>query len=269
MLVVLHAEKMNFTQKEIIEIKKHICSLKVPIEFIRIKENEIKLEYPNKLGVFVVLKKDEIFKLTAINSDDSIISENFNSLEKLIYQIRNWIKKIKIDNPFDLLITDDIHKISPKFYISFQEAVIIHYLGFENSSGMIFRKSLEILIKDFLNYLIPEFKGIIASKTIGQILKHFYNMENQNINPKKQFNSIIDKLETIKPLAIVISNTFQIGNDFSHYERKLEKYTASNMKENIEKIIDFINVQFIKEMAILKENELNKDFNNQKFINKN
>ena len=27
---------------------------------------------------------------------------------------------------FDLLITDDIHKISPKFYISFQEAVIIH-----------------------------------------------------------------------------------------------------------------------------------------------
>ena len=63
------------------------------------------------------------------------------------------------------------------------------------------------------------------------------------IKNKDKFEEIKIDLENLKSLANIINNTFQIGNDFSHYERRLTEFSVKDLKERILKISDFIDSQ--------------------------
>lgn len=111
---------------------------------------------------------------------------------------------------------------------------MINRLGFEDSSAMIFRKAIEILFKDYLFHYIPEFENEIRRMTVGSLVYHLYTKE---LEVREKFSKYKNKLELIKPLINFINQTFKIGNDFSHYDRKLEDLSAKNMEDNISKII--------------------------------
>src|SRR5690606_12448311 len=113
------------------------------------------------------------------NSDKSSKNNTFQNFKDLVYFLKKgWLQKIKSDNPFDFQESSQITKLSPRFYKIFKEAIIINYLGSEESSGMISRKALEILVKDLLKNELPKtYENLLNSKTIGQTIRHFYDLK--------------------------------------------------------------------------------------------
>ncbi len=258
---------MSFTQKEIVEIKKHISAINVPIKYSE-EKNSIILKYAYNIYILAILKKEDGYKIFTRNSDKSSKNSTFQNFNDLIYFLKKgWLQKIKSDNPFDFEESPQISKLSPRFYKIFKEAIIINYLGFEESSGMIFRKALEILVKDFLKNEFPKtYENLLNRKTIGQIIRHFYEIKEDQLIIKNRdgYKNIQTELEYLKSLAKIINITFKIGNDFSHYERRLTEFSANDMHERIIKISEFIERQLEVKKLMLKQTELKREFDTDK-----
>jgi len=255
-----------FTQKEIFELQKLVASIGIPMHLSVDKtDNSIDLDFKGKVYIQSILKKaknEYRITYTTSNGDDKFFEhKEWNSFK---YHISKWILSIKRDNPFELEIKQNIQIISPNFYNLFKEATIIYEIGFKESSGMIFRKALEIIVKDFLKNQFPtSFHDLIDRKTIGNLIYHFYDIKNGQlmIKNKDKFEEIKIDLENLKSLANIINNTFQIGNDFSHYERRLTEFSVKDLKERILKISDFIDSQLELGKLTEKQSELNNEFN--------
>jgi len=263
---------MKFNQSEIIEIKKISASLNTPMSFKIDNDNSIDYDFSNNKAIMSVIRKTESeFSFYGTDSNGENFSYKTDNFNQLIYHIRNFVKAIKRDNPYEIYRKKNIEELSDNFYQIFQEATIIDELGFKDSSGMIFRKALEIIVKDFLKKYLPDsFENFITEKTIGKILWSFYEKKDGKLNIRRNTKNkdINQELEKIKPLSKVINNTFEIGNDFSHYERRLLKFSTKDMKDNIIKILEFIDNN-LEELNIQnKQKELDKDFNSDKLITK-
>jgi len=259
---------MKFTQLEIIELKKICVDENVPMSF-SLDGDSIDYDFANNRSIQSILKKNENgYSIVAINSNGSDYHANIEKFDVFKIKVCNWIQAIKRDNPYEIERKGNIDNLSPNFYNVFQEAYIIDELGFHNSSGMIYRKALEFVVKDFLILLLSTCQNIISQKTIGQIILHFYVIENDElvIKTKPEFDIITEELNTIRLLAKKIRNTFNIGNDFSHYERKLMDFTAKDMKTNIQKIVDFIDHVLEEKKHQSRRKELDSEFNNEKLI---
>ncbi|WP_289056207.1 hypothetical protein [Carboxylicivirga marina] len=259
---------MKFTQLEIIELKKICVTENVPMSF-KLDGDSIDYDFANNKSIQSILKKDKNgYSIDAMNSNGAsyhVVQEKFDVFK---VAVRNWIRAIKRDNPYEIEKKKNIDYLSPKFYNVFQEAHIIEELGFHESAGMIYRKSLEFVVKDFLSKLLPRFQKIISQKTIGQIIFHFYKIEKDElvINSLPDLDNEVDELNTIKLLAKKIRNTFKIGNDFSHYERKLMDLTSKDMKSNIEQIVEFIDFLLEERKLQAQRKELDNEFESEKFI---
>lgn len=255
---------MKFTQREIIDIKKIIADLKVPM-FFKLDEDDIDLDFANNKFIQSILKRNNkgfsIYYTDSNGTDIGCSTENWEEFKEVI---SNWIEGVKIDNPYEIERKKNIQDLSENFYDIFQEAEIIKALGFIDTSGMVFRKALEVLVKDFLKNYLPEegYSDVIIGKTIGAIILFFYEKEGDEliIRNKPEFSGITDELNQIKNLAKIINNTFKIGNDFSHYERRLVDFSPEDMRINIMKIMEFIDNQ--KDVEKFKNNlsEQNEDF---------
>lgn len=258
-----------FNQREQLELKQIITALDVPMSFIIDTEtNSINLDYNGTVNLQSILVKHNEgyrFDYTTSNGDGGYYEDKeWNNFK---YRVRKWMEAIKRDNPFELNRRENIIEISPNFYKIFREATIINQIGFKESSGMIFRKSLEILVKGFLKTYFPNtFQNVISKKTIGQIIYHFYKIEEGELHVRnnEKFSTIQTELNGLKSLANIINNTFQIGNDFSHYERKLTEFSAENMQERILKIVDYIDGSTEVYKILAKQNSLNTEFDADK-----
>jgi hypothetical protein len=265
---------MKFTEKQILEIKKIIVDENIDLKFkINKSYNEItlNLKLPNITLTSYITNENNVFYFKGIKSDYKdfeYLNISFNNLKSYLI---NWIRIIKLENPFLENINENVKKLSPKFYPIFNEAKVIENLGFQESAGMLYRKVLEILVKDFLIKILPEKENLILNNTIGAIIKDFYSIKDNELNTtnKEKHKEIFEKLENLKSLFKIISNTFQIGNDFSHYERRLLSFYSSDMKKNIYMIIDYINLQIEEEKINDKKNVLNKSFDTELLIDKN
>jgi hypothetical protein len=261
---------MKFTQLEIIEIKKIAIDIEIPMSFRLDGENSIDFDFSNDKSIQSIIRRtDGGYSILYTNpnaTNDSFITPDWEQFKS---RIRNWLQTIKRENPIVINFKENIKSVSPSFYKIFQEAIMIDELGFNESSGMIFRKALEIIIKDFLKSHLPKkYEEEIIERTIGSIIYYFYqkNGEKLEIKSKQDFKEIHQELFTIISLAKAINNTFKIGNDFSHYERRLEEFTSSDMKNNIYEIIDFIDNQIEKENLKASEAKLNDNFEKEKLI---
>lgn len=260
---------MKFTQFEIVELKK-ICAVEnVPMSFTIDGDDSIDYDFSNNKSIQSIIKKDKDgYVINATNSngtDYHALTDNFDQFK---IHVRKWIRAIKRDNPFELERRLNINNLSIKFYNVFREATIIEELGFDESSGMIYRKALEFVVKDFLKSLLPDYLNIIEEKTIGQIIFHFYDIQNKEliIKVKPEFESINEELETIRLLAKKIRNTFKIGNDFSHYDRKLSEFTSKDMKSSILQIISFIDNLIEERNLQTKRLKLDDEFKADKLL---
>ncbi len=268
---------IKFTQNEVFEIQKQITLAQISITLCRGEEDRLHLFYQNDKSVKATVRRTN-YTIVATNSNGPGALEKCTSFLHFLQRLNIWMKKIKEDNPFDLRESNHIIEISPRFYKVFKEAIIIYHLGFEESAGMIFRKALEILIKDYFCSQIPEHKGIIVDEMLSQTVDFFFiKKDGESYVPRQKtkfrkknydFTIINVELQNLQSLVKIITITFKIGNDFSHYERELEKYTPSDMKRNIEQIMEFIDNEFELKEGRQKQKTLNKGFEEQKLLSR-
>ena len=258
-----------FNQREVYELQQLIAQIGIPMHLsIDKSDNSIDLDFKGTAYIQSVLRKtDKGYRTNYTTSNGNGSSFEHKEWNSFKYHIKKWIEAIKRDNPYEPIRKQNIVGISPKFYDIFREASIINSIGFKESSGMIFRKALEILVKDFLKNQFPKtYENLLNKKTIGQIIRHFYDIKDDQliIKNKDDFKTIKTELENLKSLANIINNTFKIGNDFSHYERRLIEFSATDMHERIIKISDFVDSQLELNKLITKQTELNKEFDTDK-----
>lgn len=264
---------MNFTQNEITTFQKYVAVTNVPINFEIISKSKIKLTYKYDEEIYLNLTKLFQFEASGKTSNSEYHSFCNKDINQFIYLLTNWIDTIKRDNPFTIIKSDSIEEFSLKFYKIFQEAIIINYIGFKESAGMIYRKSLEILIKDYLINILPDYKEVILNETVGGIVFFFFDVVENNLKPRenrkykknlKNFVGISQQLNEILPFITFVDKTFKIGNDFSHYERNLENYTSTDLENNIITIIEYLEIKYKIEKEKLKISEIDQKFNNYK-----
>lgn len=234
---------LKFTDLQKNELKKIIVDLKVPFSFTFNLDNSIDVYCVNNPEISYILKKTNTgYRMDFVDSSGKSGVYEKPEWPNFLYFIRKWVGKVKKDNPFHENRIITIEKLSPEFYNVFHEGKIIFNLGLDNSSEMIFRKSLEILVKDFLFKVLPLSEHpIIKEKTLGVIITYYFNHKNE-LEPMEKFNTseFYDTLQETKSLIRIIDNTFKIGNDFAHYERRMMKFTSIDLINNINKIIGFI-----------------------------
>lgn len=129
---------------------------------------------------------------------------------------------IKIEFP------KEIFAISERFVKIYNNALAIENLGDNDSAGMVYRKALEFLIKDYL----VSFKGVdkanFKNKGLSQIIdEYFHNEENLKYTAK---------LST------------WIGNDFAHYE-SVNNLNITDMKDYLDAFVYFIQYNLIAATA--------------------
>ena len=128
--------------------------------------------------------------------------------------INTMIGEINKTN-FDKIIYD----ISPKFITIYNESSHAEQLKLFEICGVGYRKSIEFLIKDYLILNSPGDQDKILKNTLGECIKQ----EIGNINIKK-----------------VAERATWLGNDETHYQRKWEGKSLSDLKELILLTIDWI-----------------------------
>lgn len=240
---------MRYTQKEILEIQRAIVALNIPFNVDVTDLGKVKLTYKFDKNIFASLTKILTYEYTAKNSHGKFESYSNPDFAQFLYYLRNWLRAVKNEHPFNSNRYEQIEKFSPRFYIIFEEAKIIRELGFEESAGMIFRKATEVLIKDFWFNFLPTYNEVILNETVGKIVFFFYDVKEDrltaqtaNMYKKKKYDFIEsqDIINEILPLIEFVNKTFKIGNDFSHYERKLEHFNAKDIEANINQILGYL-----------------------------
>ncbi|EGP4894191.1 DUF4145 domain-containing protein [Enterococcus faecium] len=104
-----------------------------------------------------------------------------------------------------------IEKISPRFIEIFCQSDIAERRSLDELAGMGYRKSLEILLKDYLALKKPDLKESI---------------------PKMKVQKAIGFIE-IPQLKSLFLAGFKIGNDETHYYKKYEDWDIDNLKDFI------------------------------------
>lgn len=260
---------MFINQREKSEILSLLASQKANLRFINNVEEKISLTHPEFSFISSEIKRLEIgFELNYFNTSTNKIivvkPKDFNTLK---HHLSNWVKLINRDYPKILDRKENIIRLSKNYYLILEEAIIIRNLGFEESSGMILRKSLEILIKDYFLFILPQFGEDILTKTVGRLIRYFYTIVAGDfiVKKKEEFEAINHELQDISSLCKKIDATFQIGNDFAHYERRLENITSEDLHSNILKIEKFIDFQIqeecLKDMRGFLKQEFDSDEN--------
>lgn len=244
---------MKFTNNELLKIKEMISAVKIPIYVNNSNFENIELIFKNDPEVYLSLTKTDEYKYSGTRCDGKPTSFENIEFNNFLYYIRNWLTHVRKENPNIVEHNPLVKQFSPKFYSIFQEAILIDCLDFKESSGMIYRKALEIIIKDFLLSFLPHHEEIIMNETIGGIVYFFYEVESDLLltrSSRKYKGANVDltsdfqQLSEILPFVNFVNKTFKIGNDFSHYERKLEKYSSKDLEENILQILEYIETKY-------------------------
>lgn len=125
---------------------------------------------------------------------------------------------------------DKINKLSPKFSIVYNQAKKAEDFNLYEIAGMGYRKSLEILIKDYAIFLNPD-------KT------------EEIINPKFTLTKCIENYILDKQLSDLSRLTSWLGNDETHYTRVHEDKDINDLKEYLDATIFFINYDLTAKKA--------------------
>lgn len=136
-------------------------------------------------------------------------------------------------NNFDDGIPDNVAEFSPRFKETYDQSLFAYNVGLGEIAGLGFRKSIEILIKD---YLIS-----IKNENSEEIKKIF-------------LASCIKKIDNIRIKKLATAITW-LGNDEAHYDKIHKDKDIKDMLAFISSLIIFIS----SELVFLKaENFLNK-----------
>jgi len=124
-------------------------------------------------------------------------------------------------NPRKSSFPDTIAKISPNFIEIYNESFEAEQLGIRHLAGPGYRKSLEFLIKDYLVEQDPDNANDIKKKFLGKCIEE--NLDNARIKSAAK-------------------RAYLIGNDETHYEKRLNDKDIEDLKTLIKICVDFIDM---------------------------
>ena len=125
------------------------------------------------------------------------------------------------------LFSPNINELSPVFVSIYNQSEVAEDEGLNDICGMGYRKALEFLIKDFLIHQHPD-----ESDRIAQML----------------LAPAINLLESSK-LKILAQRSAWLGNDESHYVRKHQDYSVTDLKAFIVAAVAYIDAELYVEKA--------------------
>lgn len=134
------------------------------------------------------------------------------------------------------LFEDRINKLSPKFSKIYNQAKIAEEMNLDEIAGMGYRKSLEILIKDYSIFLKPGDKSkIIDSKfTLSKCISDYI------------LDSQLNDLSRL---------TSWLGNDETHYSRVHIDKDINDLKDYLDATIFYINYDLTAKKAFVIVNQ--------------
>ncbi len=160
--------------------------------------------------------------LSYYNINEEIVTHRANSYTKLSYC--ESYPKIPISKEYD----DSIIKMSSSFCDIYNQAYIAEQYNLKEIAGIGYRKALEFLIKDYCILNNKDEIEKIKNENISQVISEY----------------IVS--EKIKKLA---KASVWIGNDETHYVRKIEDKDISDLKKFIDATLAFIQYELISDEA--------------------
>ena len=123
---------------------------------------------------------------------------------------------------------EPIRQLSPQFDKIYNQALAAESYNLDEIAGIGYRKALEFLVKDFCIHLHPSEDETIKAKPLSRCINEY--IDNQQI----------------KNLA---ERATWIGNDETHYVRKIENRDITDMKNFIRAMVYFVGMVLIAEDA--------------------
>lgn len=122
----------------------------------------------------------------------------------------------------EVIFSDEIENISPNFSIIYNQSQNSENQGFDQISGMGFRKALEFLIKDYAKANNPEQEESIKKLYLKTVIETY--IANDNIKTSAKLAS-------------------WLGNDETHYVRRWEDMDIENLKDLINMTVLWIDLE--------------------------
>lgn len=123
---------------------------------------------------------------------------------------------------------DDILALSPQFVEIYNQALEAESRGLDEIAGIGYRKALEFLVKDYCKHIAPERGDEIERLPLGKCISDFIGQPS---------------------ISTLASRAVWIGNDETHYTRKLEGRDISDMKTFIHALVHYIGMELTVEDA--------------------
>lgn len=130
----------------------------------------------------------------------------------------------------------NITNLSPVFAECFNQSSQAENDNLNLIAGVGYRKALEFLIKDYAIYTHPDDENSIKIMPLAQVIKKYID------------NNKIQQLATAATW---------LGNDETHYERKITDYNLTDMKRFIKAMVNYIENEFIfcESVALISKRE--------------
>lgn len=122
----------------------------------------------------------------------------------------------------------NVKDLSPQFVKIFNQALEAESRQLDEIAGIGYRKALEFLVKDYCKYIHPEQGDEIERLPLGKCISDLIAQPSINI---------------------LASRAVWIGNDETHYTRKLEGRDISDMKTFIHALVHYIGMELTVEDA--------------------
>lgn len=122
----------------------------------------------------------------------------------------------------------NIEGLSPQFVKIYNQALEAESRQLDEIAGIGYRKALEFLVKDYCKHTHPEKGAEIERLLLGKCISDY--IENRSI-------------------TTLASRAVWIGNDETHYTRKLEGRDISDMKTFIRALVHYVGMELTVEDA--------------------
>jgi hypothetical protein len=184
---------------------------------------DVKLDKLVSVWKCTYVQCNKIFAVSHINNGDGYTIER-----NLIGLPKGPIWPQPIIDLKDGQTIDETSPLQSKFIKTYLQSLEAESNGYDEISGMGYRKSIEYLVKDWAIQSKPSEKAHILKMWLGQVIANYYSGD----------------------LKDILERATWLGNDHSHYNKLFEEFNINHLKELIDLIMVELDREFKKKHYI-------------------